>query len=506
MKAWIGVMAVALLAVSGAAQDKDKGKDKKQAQAKTVGPDALIKEAEAKAAGGDVDGAIELLQKAAALEGATGEPSLRLGRLREGKSELDLAIDAYQAAAGKLVGAPKGEALGRLAVLQAARGMAAEAAASAQAAAAADPEGVWPTIALSRLRAVEAKGDEAVALAQKAVAAGGGLAATTALAYAQEAKGDVAAAETAAREALAKEPQSVAAAICLARVLRKTGRGAEALPLLQKALETAPGAVEAYKESARVRLALGRPDDALADANIAAAMADKDPDAQTLALEVKTAKAVELVRKGQVDMAIQDLTALRDQNPDAGTVRVGLAKAFVGKRQADAALAELAKAAELDPKLAEAHFQTGFVQHVMKNDAAKALAAYEKAVALEPGSATYRTHMGAALVGARQFDRAIDELNKVTALPGYDRPDAWIYIGQAQVGAKKFKEAIPPLEKAVSIAPDNDQAHAFLAWAYFGLKDAANFKKEAGKAKSLGHKEPTLLQYLGRIEAGEPIK
>jgi tetratricopeptide (TPR) repeat protein len=508
MKPWIAMIAVALVAVSGAAQEKtkDKEKDKKQAPAKVVSPDALMKEAEAKATAGDVDGAAELLQKAAAVAGASGEPSLRLGRLREGKAELDLAIDAYQAAAAKLEGAPKGEALGRLAVLQATRGMTAEATASAQAAATADPEGVWPTIALSRLRAREGKGDEAVALAQKASAAGGGLAATTALAYAQEARGDLAAAEAAAREALAKEPQSVAAAICLARVLRKTGRAAEALPLLQKALETAPGAIEAYKESARVRLAMGRPDDALADANMAAAMAERDPDAQSLALEVKTAKALEAVRQGQVDTAIRDLTALRDQNPEAGTVRVGLAKAFVAKRQADAALAELAKAVELDPKLAEAHYQVGFVQHAMKNNSAAAVAAYEKAVALEPADAAYRTHLGAALVGAKQFDRALEELNKVTALPGYDRPDAWIYIGQAQVGAKKYKEAIPPLEKAISIAPENDQAHAFLAWAYFGLKDVANFKKAAGKAKSLGHKEPTLLQYLSRVEAGEPIK
>jgi len=235
-------------------------------------------------------------------------------------------------------------------------------------------------------------------------------------------------------------------------------------------------------------------------------MAEKDADAQSLALEVKVAKALEAVRQRQIDNAIRDLTALRDQNPEAGTVRVGLAKAFVAKRQADAALTELAKAIELDPKLAEAHFQVGFVQHVMKNDTAAAVAAYDKAVALEPGDAAYRTNLGAALVGAKQFDRALAELNKVTALPGYDRPDAWIYIGQAHVGAKRYKDAIPPLEKATSIAPENDQAYAFLAWAYFGLKDVANFKKAAGKAKSLGHKEPTLLQYLGRVEAGEPIK
>jgi hypothetical protein len=47
---------------------------------------------------------------------------------------------------------------------------------------------------------------------------------------------------------------------------------------------------------------------------------------------------------------------------------------------------------------------------------------------------------------------------------------------------------------------------AYLAWSHFGLKDAAAFKLHGGKARSLGHKEATLLQYLTRIEGGEAIK
>jgi Tfp pilus assembly protein PilF len=216
--------------------------------------------------------------------------------------------------------------------------------------------------------------------------------------------------------------------------------------------------------------------------------------------------ALDAVKQGQVDMAIQELTALRDQNANAASVRVALAKAYIAKRQPDAAITELQKAVELDPKLAEAQYQLGYVQHVMKNNPAAAVPAYEKAVALEPGNATCRTNLGAALVATKQIDRAVEELNKVTATPGYNRPEAWIYLGQAYVNAKKYKEAIPPLEKAAQIAPNSDQAYAFLGWAYFGLKDAENFKKAAGKARTLGYKEPTLLQYLGRVEAGEAIK
>jgi len=502
MTRWVFVLTL-LLAFSAGAQEKGKKKDEKKPISAV--PADLLKQAEEKSAAGDLDGAIDLLRKAQGGEGTAGEASLRLGRALESKYDVDLAIDAYRAAADKLAGAAKGEALGRMAVLQAARGMA-DAPASAQAAATADPSGVWPTIALSRLRAHEGKADEAVDLAQKAGAAGGGAPASTALGYAQEAKGDLAAAEAAYREALAKEPKLASATIGLARVLRRTGRAAEAEPMLRQVIESAPGAIDAYKESARVKMALNRAGDAVGDASIAAAMAENDPDAQRLAVEVKAAKALEYLAQGQPALAVQDLTALRDQNPTVPEVRVMLAKALAAQRQADPAIAELAKATELDPKNAEAQFQLGFVNLVMKGNPVAALGPLEKAVALDPANPTYRTNFGAALVAQKQLDRAIEELGKVTASPGYNRADAWIYLGQAYVGAKRYKDAVAALEKATAIAPNSDQAYAFLGWAYFGLKDADSFKKAAGKARSLGHKEPTLLQYLTRIEAGEPIK
>lgn len=467
-------------------------------------PEDLMQQADAKSAAGDVDGALELLRRAAAMAGASGEPSLRLGRLLESRYELDSAIDAYKTAADKLAGSAKGEALGRLAAAQEMRGSA-EAAATAAAAAAADPEGVWTKLALARARARAGKGEEALALASEAAAKGGGAAAICARGFANEAKGDLAAAERDYREALGAPEAKVAAGIGLARVLRKSGRPAEAEPILAKTLEAAPGAVDAYKEAARVKIALKRPDEAMGDAATAAALAEDDPEAQRLAKEVAVAKALSSVAAGQIDDAIRDLTMLRDQNPDFADARVGLAKAYIAKRQVDAALAELQKAVEVSPGDAEAQYQLGYVSHVLKGNAAAAVGPYEKAVAAEPGNAVYRTSLGAALTATGQYDRAVAELQKVTeAAP--ERPDAWIYLGQAYLNAKRYKDALAPLVKATQLAPQSDSAWAYLGWTYFGLKDAANFKMAAGKAKALGHKEPTLLQYLQRIEAGEPIK
>jgi tetratricopeptide (TPR) repeat protein len=502
--ATVVALLMAGLPVFGADQPKDK-KDKKDKKA-VAAPAAVdpLADADAKIAAGDLDGAAEVLARAAAAPGASGEPSLRLGRVREQQSQLDVAIDAYQAAADKLTGPARGEALGRMAVLQQIRGMG-DAAGTAQAAAAADPEGVWPTIALARLRAKEGQGDEAKALALKVAATGGG-AAQSALGAAEEARADLPAAEAAYRKALESPDQKILATTGLARVLRKTGRAAEAEPMLREVLAQAPGAVDAYKESARVKLTLRRAREAMEDAATAAALGEGDKEAQHLVQEATVAKALEDAAQGGIDIAIQDLTKLRDENPDSVVARVGLARALVLKRQADPALAELRKAVELDPSSAEAQAQLGLVLHALKGDAKGALAPLEKAVAADPANTDYRTQLGAVLVDLKLADRAVAELTKVTESAGYARPDGFIYLGAAQLDAKRYAAAVPPLEKAVTLAPQNAQVEAYLAWAYFGLKDSKAFVAHAGKAKALGHKEPTLLDYLARVQKGEPIK
>ena len=499
MMRWSWLLVAALVATPALAADKKK--DEKKAPPAPAVQDAVAA-AETKIKAGDGDGAIDVLQKAVATD---GRAALRLGVLRESRGELDLAVDAYKAAGEKLSGPPKGEALGRLAVVQDARGMS-EASATADAAQAADAEGAWPAIAASYRRAHEGKADEAVTLAQKAIAAGGGAAAKAALAHALDAKGDRAAAEAAYREAIAADPQAITPVVGLAAVLRETGRAGEAEPMLKKVIDGAPGAVEAYKELTRVKIALGRAQDALGDANIAAAMAENDAEARDLVVQVKVARALQAVSEGQADLAVQDLTKLRDDNPGAASVRLGLGRAQIARRDANAALAELQKAVELDPKNAEAQFQLGWVQLMMKGNAAGAVAPLEQAVALEPANVGYQTTLGVALAGSQQLDRSIALLTRLTAAPDYKKPEGYAALGQAYVQLKRYKEAVPPLEKATVLAPGDAQTWATLGWAYFGLKDATKFKETAGKARSLGYKEPTLLSYLKRVEGGEAIK
>jgi hypothetical protein len=404
--AWLLALLLLASPSASAADNKTRTRTRRNptAAAKTaVSADDLVKQAEEKAARGRHRGG----------EGAVRESGRDAHRLRRRRPQgrpvpavdhdLDAAMDAYKKAGDTLTGAAKGEALGRLAIVQETRGVP-EFAATAEAAAAADKEGPFPNIALARLRAREGKGDEALALAQKAVAAGGADA-QAAVGRAQEARNALPEAEAAYRAAGGAEGTNLTATVGLARVLRRTGRSAEALPLLEKVIAAAPGAVDAYKESARAKIAAGRGADALGDASTAAALAENDPDAARAVQEATVAKALSYVAQNQAALAIQDLTALRDKSPTSPS-RASASARLRGQPAGGPRHRELQKAVELDPASAEAQYQLGYTQHMLKRDAAAAVGPYREAVAAEPGNVDYRTQLGAALAAANQPDRA----------------------------------------------------------------------------------------------------
>ena len=143
---------------------------------------------------------------------------------------------------------------------------------------------------------------------------------------------------------------------------------------------------------------------------------------------------------------------------------------------------------------------------MLKQDSAAAVPHYEKAVQLDPGSAEYRTQLGSALLNIGQFDRSAAELGRATVSPGYKNAEGFMFLGAAQLGAKRYAEALAALGQAAALAPDNVQIETFMAWACFGQKDSASFMEHARRAKALGQKDPRLLDYLARVEKGEPIK
>jgi tetratricopeptide (TPR) repeat protein len=262
----------------------------------------------------------------------------------------------------------------------------------------------------------------------------------------------------------------------------------------------------AYKESARVKLALKRPREALGDASIAAALTEGDAEAQKLVHEAGIARGLAYLDKNQVSNAVYELTLYRDEHPDVAEAHLGLCQAYVAQRSLDEAFASFEKALELDPGLAEAHYQIGYMQHMLKKDPSGALPSCEKAVEAAPDNLEYRTELGAVLSELELYDRAIEQLQQVVASPAYASADAWLYLGAAQLAAQRYQEAIPALEKVLAVDPESVQAEAYLAWCYFGTKDSEQFVRHAERARSLGYKDATLDQYLERVKGGEEIR
>ena len=516
-------LAVGLLvipAVLSAAEKKDKDKPKGAPSAPVVklspGEDA-IKKAQEKVAAGQVEQAKRILEAATQAEGMTGEPFLFLAQLLEPTPDWERAVAAYKSAGEKLSGPAKGEALGRLSVLQDLNGIS-ESANNAEAAIAADPEGAWPSIALARQRVRQKRADEALALAQKALAMGSGAAsaAQTAIGITQEARGDLAAAEAAYRAALAADPGSLGATLGLARVLRLTNRVAEAAPILKTLQDKAPWLSDVYRENVRVKLALGQFVEALEDATTASYLPGVDAAAEDAAKqlvdEVKIARALDDVRKGRANLAIDDLKQLRDEKPQSLEVRIGLAKAYVENREIDLAVAELNKSIEMAPSSAEAYFQLGLIQHEVKKNAAAALPSYEKAVALDPQNVQYRIRLGNLLAAQGQSARGIAELTKVVEGPGANDAEAWTYLGGAYLAAARYDDVITALTKALSLIPETDATRqhrglvcAYMTWAYLNKKDKENVLKYGHMARDLGYTDATLMQRVDDIAAGKPF-
>jgi len=189
-------------------------------------------------------------------------------------------------------------------------------------------------------------------------------------------------------------------------VLRKTNRAAEAEPLLQNVIATAPAPSRPTGIGPR-ELALNRASEALGDASTAVAMAENDKDAQKLLRQVKVAQALE-TSAGAVRLAVQDLTPPATRIRTSAEVRLGLGKAYIAKRQADLALPELQKAIELEPNDADA---SQLASSARAQQTRPRPWPYEKATGLEARN-TSTERASARRYGQRPADRAVAELTK----------------------------------------------------------------------------------------------
>ncbi len=262
------------------------------------------------------------------------------------------------------------------------------------------------------------------------------------LASIQDRQGDLAPAEASYRRALDLNP--AAADVCnnLGSVVLRQGRPAEAVDLLRRAVQLRPQFPQAHNNLGRALAVLDRPDDAAASFAAAVAQAPKFPEAWDGLGRVR------LAQRRWADAA-DALGRAVDQHPTADACR-DLATARGAIDDMDGTLEALQQAARLDPASAETFHRLGTALR-WSGQVAAALAAFDRAVALDPAHA--------AAAAGRAYTLLFDDAT----------PAADAFAAHAEWG-RRFADPVDPLPP---VPNDHGLVDALLSTGFTPAEDVA---------------------------------
>jgi protein O-GlcNAc transferase len=312
----------------------------------------------------------------------------------------------------------------------------------------------------------------------------------------------------------------------LGAVLVREGQWAAGIRELERALALKPG-----DDAAQLNLALAYADtgaDAkaaplFAKAEAAARARNAQLPAQTIVLYAKS-----LAATGQIDSALAHFKQAVALSGETAQLDTYLGSLYAQRKQWPQAEEEFGKALRLDPKIAMAHLQLGYV--LLAEQEGDPAAEWILAATLAPNDAGVSLQAGKALADAGQDDKAIPILERALRLEPqstkaayalglvYQRTDrvadagelfrkvvqaeprnvdALINLGLALSQLHRAQEGLPYLKRAVALDPANVTAHQNLAAAYIQVDQVAGAVAELRTALKLAPDSPKVHYDLG---------
>ena len=126
----------------------------------------------------------------------------------------------------------------------------------------------------------------------------------------------------------------------------------------------------------------------------------------------------------------------------------------------EAAVKELQRALELDPKIPMAHYLMG-IMAIFRNEVDKGMEELRAEIAINPDYAMAHYKLGDAFTRREDWDGAIAPLQRAVWLnPDYSGP--YILLGKAYLKKKDLGSAEGMLRRAIKMDPNNYQAHYML--------------------------------------------
>ena len=101
----------------------------------------------------------------------------------------------------------------------------------------------------------------------------------------------------------------------------------------------------------------------------------------------------------------------------------------------------------------------------------KAVRVAEKAVALDPNSASAYAALANTLILTNRSQEGLDDIRKAIRLDPHHPPEYLIILGAAQFGLEQFEAAVTSFERALKRIPDSETSLIYLASSYGHLGD-----------------------------------
>ncbi|MGH7727157.1 MAG: tetratricopeptide repeat protein [Candidatus Eiseniibacteriota bacterium] len=302
------------------------------------------------------------------------------------------------------------------------------------------------------------------------------------------------------RTAVAETPNDAQAHLHLGLALERKRSWQAALLEFQKASELDPRLADPYRGQGSVLLRLDRPAEAEAAFRKATDIDRKFPEAQLGLGEA-------LVREKKIPEAI----AVLEQGVKFGTKTApqfyeGLGKAEAARDSLRAAEVWLLKAREAAPNNAAIYRSLGNL-YMQRKIPTLAITNYQQAKTLDPSDLDTRMALGDAYYRGQLYNDALGEYKDVVEadpdyIEGYLKLGNLYYLASAADPQRVF-QSIETLEKALAKDPNNLEAKALLAQAYFkkgGVEGRAKASSLLNEIEATGTFPPEAWRIRGIIQ------
>jgi choline-sulfatase len=280
------------------------------------------------------------------------------------------------------------------------------------------------------------------------------------------AEGNLDAALTAARKAVAVGPKNDKAHVQLAGLLKERGDLDGAVAHLRQALALEPGSPDTRMLLGRALAEKGRLDEA---ASLLGASAAAQPESAAAATQL----GFVLARQGKLDEAVRSYRRALALDPGSAEAHAYLGSALASQAQWGEATEHFAAALKAKPENAELHDWMGVALRE-QGRADEALGHFREAVRLAPGLAIAHYNLGRALKQQGKLDEAVLHYRRALDV---DPRLAAAHNGLGSVlGARgRMAEATVEFREALRAKPDDAEAHNNLGLALraMGQRDEA---------------------------------